>query len=166
MTDARTVIETHSGLMVDLAAPQVETIGLYDIAWHLGHIARFNGATLRPWSVAQHAVLVSYRLSALGHDHETQLIGLHHDDAEAYIGDVSTPLKSLLGGAYRTVEATLIPVIRAALGLPTPTPEQEQAVHEADQWALAAEAHHFLPSQASGWACDGLYTHRALVTSP
>lgn len=60
----------------------MEDVRLEDVAHHLAYIFRFNGAS--KVSVAQHAVYVSLLLEGSGFEYE----GLHHDDGEAYVGDM------------------------------------------------------------------------------
>jgi hypothetical protein len=43
--------------------------------------------------VAEHSIVVAMILRELGHDVEMQLAGLFHDAAEAYIGDIPSPVK-------------------------------------------------------------------------
>jgi len=62
-----------------------EDIDERDIAHALALINRFNGTTRRPISVAQHVVYVSRLLLGTGLEWQ----GLHHDDAEAIIGDLT-----------------------------------------------------------------------------
>jgi uncharacterized protein len=147
-------MELASGAYLDLLDPDPALIRVTDIAHHLAQINRYTGATRRPMSVAEHTILVADRLRALGYGAATILRGLHHDDAEAYAGDVGRPLKRALGAAYAAVENTLDEVICDALDLPMANYEPIKA---ADDWALAAEAWHLLPSRGEGWFCWGLY---------
>ncbi|MBA4032914.1 MAG: phosphohydrolase, partial [Planctomyces sp.] len=78
-----TWIRTISGRRVDLNPPKAEQIDLYDIAHALSQICRFNGHTMRHYSVAEHQVLVARLLPP-----PLQLAGLFHDSPEAYLGDV------------------------------------------------------------------------------
>ncbi len=74
--------------------PNIETI-----AYALSNINRYTGH-VGPYSVAQHSVLVAEQLS----EHfNLKLSGLLHDTTEAYIGDVSSPLKRLLPD-YKKIE--------------------------------------------------------------
>ena len=82
-------------------------IDIGDIAHSLSQINRFVGHSPYPISVAQHAVIVSQ----LCENHPTQAClvcawqGLHHDDSEYVLGDVSKWLKmSPEMKAYRDAE--------------------------------------------------------------
>lgn len=57
------------------------------IAYRLAYINRFNGS-VGAYSVAQHSVEVAMQLP-----YELKLSGLLHDVSEAYIGDITRPLK-------------------------------------------------------------------------
>lgn len=144
-------METASGLYVNLEDPLPETITLADIATHLSRVNRFGGAA-RPYPVAEHAVIVSHRLEDLGEPADVQLAGLHHDDAEAYLGDVVRPLKSALEGRYGELTWRMDQVIERALGLPHAWRLTVLRVKEADDWAQAIEAWHLLPSKGEGWS--------------
>jgi len=80
-----------------------EDICIEDIAHHLALINRFNGATKRPISVAQHSVYVARLCWDLSW--ETQLQALLHDATEAYLGDITKWLKNTpMFAAYRGLE--------------------------------------------------------------
>jgi 5'-deoxynucleotidase YfbR-like HD superfamily hydrolase len=102
-TDARSafvppIIITKSGKKIDLLQPDPQEFSISDIAHALSHLCRFTGHTRRFYSVAQHSLMVSELVpQALAKE------ALLHDAAEAYIGDVSTPLKILLP-EYRSIE--------------------------------------------------------------
>ena len=82
---------TNSGVSFDLINIDASKININDIAHHLSLINRFNGAVSVPYSVAQHSVIVSRIVHP-----DFALIALLHDAAEAYIGDISEPVKRLL----------------------------------------------------------------------
>lgn len=136
-------IEVASGQLLDLADPAPHLIHVEDIAHALSNLCRFTGHLRRFYSVAEHATLVADILQKQGHDAITQYAGLHHDDQEAYIGDVSTPLKGLLP-EYRTIEARVTAAVDLALQLPARKEPLWIAVHNADQQAMALEARAFL----------------------
>lgn len=148
-------METASGRYVNVKDPDPADIVLEDIAAHLSQICRYTGAVRHTYSVAEHAVLVCRRLRYLKAPLNVQLAGLHHDDAEAYLGDVGRPLKQLLGPYYALSDQMDV-VVRAALGL-TALPFDDPRVKETDTWALAIESQQLLPSQGKRWISDGLY---------
>jgi hypothetical protein len=147
-------IYTYSGRFLSLTAPQQEDIVLGDVAHHLALINRHTGATSEPISVAQHSVLVSYLVP------ETDALdGLHHDDPEFALTDVSSPLKrlpQLLG--YRDLEKVMHSAIARKFGLSDPLPA---IVHVADFRAWQMECHRFfgepLPVELEGMF--GRYGH-------
>lgn len=149
---------TRTGQVVDLLDPSPHTIKLTDIALHLSRIPRFNGATLRTWSVADHSLLVADLMGAEA-DPDLALAALLHDAHEAFIGDVIQPLKSALGedrprvtgegwhsGAadLRIIAQRLDGVIARAFGL-DPELLHHDAVKDADRLAFAVEATRLMP---------------------
>lgn len=98
-TASRDWIQTRSGVRFWLREPERSDIRLRDIAAGLSKLCRYNGQTIKFYSVAEH----SYRASLLVPD-EYALAALLHDASEAYLGDVSTPLKAMLP-EYREIEA-------------------------------------------------------------
>jgi uncharacterized protein len=143
-------IETASGRYVDPLNLSCADVCLEDIAHHLAQTNRFNGAACRPMSVAEHTLLVADRLRSQGHSPATILAGQHHDDAEAYLDDVCRPLKVAIRDIYGPAEDHALHVIWEALGLPDDDVDW-LAIKTADNWALAAEAYHLLPSRGIGW---------------
>lgn len=87
---------TYSGIEFAPTNIQVDNINIKDIAHSLSRICRFNGHIEGFYSVAQHSIKVSERLKDLGYDERVQLCGLLHDAAEAYLGDIPTPVKKYL----------------------------------------------------------------------
>lgn len=70
------------------------------IANHLAKIARWNGATTVPYSVAQHSCHVSDAIAAEAPDNPSAaMYGLLHDAHESVLGDIASPVKCLLGAA-------------------------------------------------------------------
>ena len=128
------MICTFTGKSVDPANLRPELVCIEDIAHHLALINRFTGATRVPYSVAQHCVMMSYLCTQ---EENLSLECLLHDATEAYLGDVSRPLKRQLHN-YQNFEQKAEAVIRKALGLPGR--EHPIAVKQWDNLMLVWEA--------------------------
>jgi hypothetical protein len=148
-------IETFSGKFVDLSDPSPDSITMEDIGHALSQTCRYGGHCRRYYSVAEHSVFVSKRLERRGASRALQLAGLHHDDAEAYLGDIPRPLKPLLGPTYKIMTDAVDEAIVMALDLErhnvVPFDFHHPEVKGADNWALFVEARKLLPSQGRQW---------------
>jgi hypothetical protein len=80
----------------DLESPTADMIDHRDIALGLSRQARYNGFTNGYYSVAEHSILVASWLMRTKKNPELAILGLIHDAAEAYIGDMVTPIKQHL----------------------------------------------------------------------
>lgn len=92
-----------SGKYVDLNNLRLEDMNIEDIGRSLSHILRFTGhfKDVPPLSVAQHSLLCLYMGQLFEPDDtELHLALLTHDFAEAYIGDVSSPVKKAMGDKW------------------------------------------------------------------
>jgi hypothetical protein len=127
---------TASGRQVDPLNLTEDDITIEDIAHHLARINRFNGATKRPISVAQHSVYVR-RLLELSHK-EVALQALLHDATEAYLSDMIRPLKvQEIFSFYREIEDRAHEVIAHKFGFPA---EMYPEVSAADDLMVRFEA--------------------------
>lgn len=132
------IIRTYSGQDIDLRNLDVEKVKLVDIAHSLSMQCRFSGHTRHFYSVAQHSVLVSYLVSP-----ECALQGILHDAAEAYIGDITSPVKSMLIG-IKEIEHDLLVSIGMKFGVDLVN--QHPEVKHADLVALATEKRDLMPA--------------------
>lgn len=135
-------IQTFTGRYIDLLAPKQDDFRLVDIAHSLSLVNRFAGHTVHPYSVAQHSVLCARLVPP-----EFELEALFHDAQEAYIGDVSTPLKALLP-EYRRIEDQIESCLRGKLCL---TDIKAPEVKRADLIMLATEHRDLMPQDHSYW---------------
>lgn len=121
-----TWIQTYTGKSVDLLDPSPGTICIEDIAHALSRICRYKGHTEKHYSVAEHCIHVSQQVNE-----DFALEGLLHDATEAYLQDLSRPLKvalrtetgrgadlQYLRSAYDILEDRMQAVIAARFGVP------------------------------------------------
>jgi len=126
-------IQTFSGFAFNPFEPDENKICIQDIAHSLAHQCRFTGHSRQFYSVAQHCVEVASRVRP-----EFQAHALLHDASEAYLADVSRPLKQRPEFAfYREAEAVLQAKIYQTFGL---TPETPAPVKVMDKRVLLMEA--------------------------
>ena len=146
-----TWIQTYTGVAWDLEAPRAENVRAVDIAHSLARLARFTGHTRTTgiYSVAQHSLAVLRRVIALGGPPSVALGGLLHDGHEAYLGDVASPLGSLLPG-LRELKVTHDIVIAEWAGISTDD-LWHPLVRQADAEALATEARDLLGPPPRPW---------------
>jgi len=102
-----TWIQTFTGKKFPLTHPDPDQIDILDIAHALSLLCRFNAHCTRFYSVAEHSIHVSHEV-----DPELALVGLLHDAAEAYLGDVPSPLKKQLHD-FKVFEDTMEQAIGA-----------------------------------------------------
>ena len=127
-------VETFSGRIVDPLNLKVEDIHIVDIARPLERICRYGGHVKEHYSVAQHCVHVA--TMARGNPNRIRQ-ALLHDAAEAYLGDMVSPLKEQLE-VFRMAEAKALDVIHEALGVEI-VPEDQELIRHLDQVARHLE---------------------------
>lgn len=143
MCDRGPSIQLINGRRFHLLDPRPEDIDIEVIADALSKLCRFTGHTRSFYSVAQHSVLVSDLV-----DPDYALDGLLHDASEAFIGDISTPLKRALGTVIVDIEEAIHAVIADVFDTTYPHPYQ---VKSADLTALATERRDLMPHDPIPW---------------
>ena len=134
-----------SGRRLDLLDPSPLDVEIADIAHGLARVARWNGQThgTHIFSVAQHTLLVEavLREQTPRVDHSVRLAALLHDAPEYVIGDMISPFKAVIGGAYKVVEHRLLAAIHIRFGLPPVLPAAVTGqIKAADKGAAYLEA--------------------------
>ncbi len=138
-------IQTYLGRQFWPLAPRGEDVDIRDIAHSLSLQCRFNGHCSEFYSVADHSVRVAEQLP-----HNLALWGLLHDAAEAYLGDLTRPLKRQEAARwFNEAEDRLLRVIAASFGLPWPMPAQ---VRQADDVLLVTEARDLMVTPPADWS--------------
>ena len=99
-------IMTYTKKMFDPLHPEVELIDIEDIAHALSMLCRANGHFKSFYSVAQHSINCMKEAKARGYSERVQLACLLHDASEAYLSDVTRPVKAELP-RYREIESPL-----------------------------------------------------------
>ena len=141
-------IQTYKGKKFDFLYPHDQEYVIEDIAHSLSNICRFNGHTKTFYSVAQHSVLVSWRVPA-----EHKLCGLLHDSHEAYTGDPMRPFKGAMQGSiYPGICKEIERAIANSFKFTWPMPKE---VKEADNRILMTECRDLMGGEQGGkWSVN------------
>ncbi len=135
-------ITLASGRIFDFLDPHGSDFGIDDVAHALAHVCRYAGQCSGFYSVAEHSLHVS--ATATDYQYEALL----HDAAEAFLGDVTRPLKQLLPD-YRRIESTVEDAVAERFGL---RPDYRPSVKAADLRVLAAEQLQIMAPGTADWA--------------
>lgn len=132
------------------------------IAHALGQTARYRGNADNFYSVAEHSVLVSLLVEQVttkayptAQRRVDAFEGLHHDDTESVLPDVSAPFKQLFPD-LRKIDKSFDVSIRTHFGLPL---AKSNAVAKADWLALFIESAQILPGRGEDF--EDPYNFRA-----
>lgn len=154
-------ISTWTGRQVYPLDPKPDQICLEDIAHGLSYKCRYNGQSLF-YSVAEHSVLLAdWCLAAYElRDEDRRLVALHallHDAAEAYLPDVTSPIKVLFP-KFEEHEDKMLGVIHGALGVPALCPWGAKIIKSVDKRIILNERDRVLPNHdpEAKWIVDGL----------
>lgn len=154
-----TAIHTCSGHQAQLLHPTPEAttqhLNSANVAHSLACINRFTGHAVRPYSVAEHSLLVEQILVTELNCTNTQALmaGLYHDAHEVLCGDTSTPMKLAVGPAWDAVEHPLREAVLRHFGLFGYAETWARLIKRADLIALATERRDLLPLVTEPWPC-------------
>lgn len=131
-------IMTCSHKMFDPLNPEVELIDIHDIAHSLSMLCRANGHFKSFYSVGMHCVNCAKEAFARNYSRKVQLACLLHDGSEAYLSDVTRPVKEEIP-RYREIEDPLQDVIWQKFLGEALTEEEYRQVFEIDDDILENE---------------------------
>lgn len=128
-------IMTRSHIMFDPLNPDPALIDIRDIAHSLSMLCRANGHFKSFYSVGQHCINCAKEAAARGWSRRVQLACLLHDASEAYLSDVTRPVKQEIP-RYKEIEEPLQETIWLKyLGSPL-TDEENRQVFQIDDDVL------------------------------
>lgn len=123
--------------------PRKEDIIIEDIAHALSLMTRANGHFPEFYSVGQHCIGCYKEAVARGMGERIALMCLLHDASEAYIADITRPVKKELK-EYLAIEKRLQDAIYERFLGSVPVGEEEQAVSSIDDAMLFHEFYHYM----------------------
>lgn len=145
-------METASGVRFHFLNPSPEQVVLEDVALALSRACRYGGHTRRFYSVAEHCCLMSdWVLEQPWGDPMKALVALHHDDAEAYIGDLPRPAKQNMP-QFKAVEERIDEAVARRFGLEYPHPAW---LKDVDTRILVDERAAVMRRSGNAWSIDG-----------
>lgn len=131
-------IKTYTGIMFDPLRPDAALINMTDIAHALSMLCRANGHFRSFYSVGQHSINCMREAAARGYSGRVQLACLIHDASEAYLSDVTRPVKKELP-KYLEIEEPLQAVIWEKYLHSPLTEEEHRQVFDIDDAILYHE---------------------------
>ncbi len=136
-------ITTYSKIHISVMEPKEEEILAEDIAHALSMMTRANGHYPEFYSVAQHSMDCYHEALARNYTKRVCVACLLHDASEAYLSDVSRPVKKNMT-MYLQIEAQLQDLIyRKFLGN-LPDESELELIKNVDDACLYYEFEHFM----------------------
>lgn len=160
-TQSACFIPMASGGELDLVNPKPGQLTTLDIGWSLSQLNRFTGHALRPYSVAEHSLLVCEIMersmpadSVQSLHHQSGLLAaLMHDAHECITNDLHSPGKAMLGQAWRQWENQYASFIANKFALNTAFELWRDEIKRADLIALATERRDLIWPRTDTWEC-------------
>jgi len=141
-----TYINTYSNKQIWPLEADEEDIYLIDIGHALSMLCRANGHCKHFYSVGQHSINCAEEARNRELSKRIQLACLLHDASEAYISDITRPVKRCLP-EYLVYEEKLQKLIYKKFGLDELTKEEEAHVKSIDDAMLNYEMNELLDIQ-------------------
>jgi len=142
-------MQTDSGKKINPFEFHAEDITIWDISLGLSRSVRFAGHTKKPYTVAQHSVVLSHIVTC----DSLRKPALLHDSVEAYMGDIPRPFKHNISALeeLRVIENNMLSVIFDKFGIGGPLVAEVKAW---DTVLLLLERKTMMRKQLT-WGLDG-----------
>jgi len=145
-------METFTGKRFYPLDPGYGSVSIIDIAHALSNICRFGGHTKHYYSVAQHCITGADWVFEQTKSDRLAMLFLLHDAAEAYVGDMIRPIKSIPEfHFFKTIESGVIRSIYNYAGIDWATTEEEVIIKKFDNLMLAEEGFHLTENKTLSW---------------
>lgn len=132
--------------VIDLIEPELDQISIEDIARGLAFKGHFGGHTPFYFSIAEHSLLVcEFFICEDEEINKYALEALLHDSAEAYVGDLLSPLKKYLP-EFKKIEKNILKKIFEKFNLDYDF-VQSDILKIGDYFTLAYEYFKFFPGR-------------------
>lgn len=129
------VVGTYHGQLIDPMRVKPDQVNIFEIAYQLSRINRFNGATIgEPYSVAEHCIHVSHAVDQC--DPHLMLAALMHDVEEYLTGDIIRPFKQSYKNINENTQTMRLQIAKALGYNPT---YRFNDIKEADDRVLRIE---------------------------
>lgn len=136
-------ITTYTKIHFDPLNPRMEDISIRDIAHALSLMTRANGHFPEFYSVGQHCIHCAEEAIAEGMEGRLVLACLLHDAGEAYLADITRPVKKHLAD-YAEIEQKLLNAVYERFLGSRLTPEEWKEVKRIDDTLLYYEFYHYM----------------------
>lgn len=136
-------ITTYSGIHFTPLEPKEEEILVRDIAHAQSLMTRANGHFPEFYSVAQHSIACGREAAARGYSDRLVLACLLHDGSEAYLSDITRPVKGVLPGYLELEKVVQDAIYRKFLG-ELPGQEEQEKIKSVDNTCLYYEFYHYM----------------------
>lgn len=131
-------ILTYTGIVMNPCKPKESDINIKDIAHCLSYMCRANGHIKHFFSVGQHSIYCFKEAQQRDYPLKLQLALLLHDGSEAYLADITRPVKRSLNH-YLEIENNLQKTIYKKFGISNLNEKEQNLINEIDNVMLYYE---------------------------
>ena len=141
-------ITTYSKIHLTPLEPKMEQIRIEDIAHAQSLMTRANGHFPEFYSVAQHSIACAKEAMAREYEDKTVLACLIHDASEAYLSDITRPVKTVLE-EYRRIEKVMQDIVFKRFLGSVPSDDEMVKIKDVDDTCLYYEFLHYMGEELS-----------------